>query len=504
MIRKFRTRLIAAAMASLLIVLICIIGIAGILSYHRIVSEADSKLQLLAENNGSFPNNFGMTDPPEAAEEAPVTNTDSAEETLNSEGTSAANTDSGEGNQNPEGTSAANADSGEGNQNPEGTPAADSGSNEENQNPADAGEPEDTDTPADQKLFGKDGKTPHQFSPEMPYEIRYFSVVLTESGTVVSVNTGKIAAVDTETAMSYAQTIFESGATEGFLGDYRYLVSPSTDSDSTIQIIFLDCGRDLGSFRSFLLICLVVMLIGLIAVFVLLLLTSGRITRVFSESYEKQKRFITDAGHELKTPLTIIDADTQVLEMDYGTNEWLQDIQAQTKRLADLTNSLVFLARMEEDQPQVEMIDFPLSDITEETVQSFQARALTENKTLQMKIQPLITLHGDEKSIRRLITIFLDNAMKYSDENGTISVTLEQQKNQIRLTVYNTAESVSRDSLKNLFDRFYRTDKSRNSKTGGYGLGLSIAAAIVRTHKGKIQASTEDEKSLRITVTFPG
>ena len=115
----------------------------------------------------------------------------------------------------------------------------------------------------------------------------------------------------------------------------------------------------------------------------------------------------------------------------------------------------------------------------------------------------MISVHGEEKGLRQLLTILLDNAMKYSEVGGKISLALEKQRNLIRLRVYNTTDCISREHLEHLFERFYRTDQSRNSQTGGYGLGLSIAAAIVSAHKGKIAATTEDEKSLLITVTFP-
>lgn len=342
-------------------------------------------------------------------------------------------------------------------------------------------------------------KDSRRFSPELPYESRYFTVFLTKSGAVASVNTGKIAAVDTSTAVDYAREVVSDGRSQGFVDDYRY--TTYTAGDET-HIIFLDYGRKLDSFRTFLLTGTGVSVAGLLAVLLLLIFFSGRIVKPFSENYERQKQFITDAGHELKTPLTIIDADAEVLEMDLGENEWLNDIKAQTKRLAQLTNSLILLSRMEE-QPQTEKIDFPISDLAEETVETFQALARTRNKNLSAQIQPMLSMRGDEKAIRQLVTILLDNAVKYSDDGGRIEVALKKQKNTIYLSVYNTVESISRESLPHLFDRFYRTDKSRNSQTGGYGLGLSIASAIVTAHKGKITASTQDEKSLLITATFP-
>lgn len=345
--------------------------------------------------------------------------------------------------------------------------------------------------------------TPHKedrrFSPELPYESRYFSVFLTAEQTVLSVNTGKIAAVDTADAIEYAQTVLRSGRLTGFVDDYRYMVYSVGEET---HIVFLDYGREMGAFRTFLVTSAGVCAVGLAAVFLLMIVLSHRIVKPFSENYEKQKRFITDAGHELKTPLTIIDADTEILEMDIGENEWLRDIQTQAKRLAELTNNLILLSRMEE-QPQTEKIEFPLSDLAEETVETFQALAKTHNKLLTAHIQPMLSMRGDEKAICQLITILLDNAVKYCSEGGNIDLTLEKQKNTIRLTVHNTAEGISRQDLAHLFDRFYRADPSRNSRTGGYGLGLSIACAIVNAHKGRIWADTPDEHSFSITAAFP-
>ncbi|MGI6205324.1 MAG: sensor histidine kinase [Anaerovoracaceae bacterium] len=338
-----------------------------------------------------------------------------------------------------------------------------------------------------------------RMSPETPYESRYFTVTLSEDGDVTNIDTGNIASVDSDQAADYAQTAASRDDDEGFIDRFRYI---RYTSDGETNYIFLDCGRDMSSYRSYLLIGVCVAAGGMLTVLLLLIIFSKRAVRPFAENYEKQKRFITDAGHELKTPLTIISADTEVLEMDVGENEWLTDIRTQTARMADLTNSLVQLARMEE-KPQIEMIEFPLSDVVDESVDAFQSLAKTKEKTLTSSVQPMISMVGEEKSIRQLVTILLDNAVKYSDDGGRIEVGLSKQKNTIELTVFNTAESVPKESVSHLFERFYRMDKSRNSSTGGYGLGLSIASAIVNTHKGKISASTKDEKSLLVTVTFP-
>ena len=206
-------------------------------------------------------------------------------------------------------------------------------------------------------------------SPEMPYESRYFSARFDEAGEIVCVDTGMIAAVDEEQAAGYAAAVYSSGAARGFRGDYRFI---RTDADGGALIVFLDCGRTLASFRTFLLDSVAIAAIGLASVFVLISVLSARIVRPVAESYEKQKRFITDASHELKTPLAIIEADADALEMDVGVSEWLEDIRTQATRLSDLTKSLVSLARMEEGGGQFQMIDFPVSDVVAEALQCGQ------------------------------------------------------------------------------------------------------------------------------------
>lgn len=343
------------------------------------------------------------------------------------------------------------------------------------------------------------GNQEFKLPPELPFETRYFYVTLDSTGSILLANTGKIAAVDTQTAMEYARSVWESGKKQGFLGDYRYL---QWDTQDGTMVIFLDCGRSLSSFRTLISTCLLVSLGGFVLVFLLLVLLSSRIVRPFSESYEKQRRFITDAGHELKTPLTIIDADAEILTMDLGENEWVQEIQAQTKRLTNLTHDLILLSRMEEAHPAQRTL-CALSHMAQEVVQSFEAVAITHHQTLEAHIHPQLTLYGEESALQKLMTILLDNALKYMSPAGTAVFRLEQVKGHIRLTVTNPVDHMTREQASQLFDRFYRTDTSRNSQTGGYGLGLSIAQAITTAHRGKISAAIGDGHYLTITVTLP-
>lgn len=354
--------------------------------------------------------------------------------------------------------------------------------------------------PKDKDLLKRDENYKKSMSPEVAYESRYFSVLLdSNSGMFISVDTGKVVAIDEESAIQYAQKIWKSSKQEGFISNYRYV---KQNLDGQIRIIFLDCRKNLSTFRSFLMTSVLVSVLGLVSVFILVVLFSKRVMKPVYESYEKQKRFITDAGHEIKTPLTIIDANATILEMEYGENEWIDDIQKQTKRLAELTNDLIYLSRMEEESNRLQMIDFPFSDIVSEMVMSFQNIAKTQNKIVISKIQPMLTYHGDEKSIRQLISILLDNALKYSNQGSEIVVSVEKQGKGIQFSIFNETESLEKERLDKLFDRFYRMEQSRNTQTGGYGIGLSIAKAVVTAHKGKITASSQDGKSLLITVNL--
>lgn len=342
------------------------------------------------------------------------------------------------------------------------------------------------------------GRRDGQMSPEMKYETRFFKIVLDNDGNVLSIDTGKIAAVDSSEAAKLAGEVFSSGKTGGFKGDYRY--KRSTAGDSTL-IVFYDCGRSLDNARSFLGISVVISLIGLVIVFALIAVSSKAVIKPAAEAYEKQKRFITDAGHELKTPLAVINADCDVLEMESEENEWIADIRKQTERLTSLTNSLIYLAKTEEgSKTDAVRIDFPLSDIVSEEAESFKGLARSSGKSIEATVTPDISYNGDQKAITQLVSILLDNAIKYSPEGGLIKVSLKKNGSKIILAVSNdTTEPVTKENTDRMFDRFYRTDQSRNSETGGYGIGLSIAKGITEAHRGKIHASGSG-KSIVVTV----
>lgn len=344
-------------------------------------------------------------------------------------------------------------------------------------------------------------RLPPNMSPELPFESRYFSVLLNGNGDVIRAETSQIISVDAERAVEYADDIMNKNSKRGFVDSFRYV---RTVEGNGVRITFLDCGRQLDAYYNFLIISIIMAIAGFIIVFLVISFFSGKFIRPISESYEKQKRFITDAGHEIKTPLTIISANVDVLEMDMGKNECLEDIRQQAERLTVLTNDLVYLARMEESENALQMIEFPVSDVVQETAAPFKTLFQAQEKEFICNVQPVLSMQGNYKAIRQLVSILMDNALKYSPVGGTVTLNFTRQNKNLILTVSNTIDTViTSENLNHIFDRFYRTDLSRNSETGGHGIGLSVAKAIVTAHGGKINAYTKGENLFQITAVLP-
>lgn len=335
---------------------------------------------------------------------------------------------------------------------------------------------------------------------ELAYQSRFFTASFDEGG-LSRLNLESLVSLTEEEAAALAQSVYASGRERGFSGEYRYR---RASCDGEILLLFLNCERELATFRGFLYASIGVSLAGTLAVFLLLLPLSGRIVRPIAESYAKQKRFITDAGHELKTPITIIRADAEVLQSELdGENEWLADIRKQTQRLAELTADLIYLSRMEEENAALQMQPLSLSELVDETAQSFQALARSKGKRFSASVASGLRVSGDEKALAKLVSILLDNAMKYSPEGGTVELTLEQSGRSARLSVKNSTAPMEKGNADRLFERFTREDRSRSSESGGFGLGLAIAKAVTEAHRGRIRAESEDGLSLTVTAELP-
>ena len=490
MIRTLRMRFICIAMLAVALVLLLIIGSINLLNYRNVVRDADTILTILQENGGRFPEGRRDDSVPPPDKRISRSLMPSAEDGTEDNG------DTGDLFAYRSENTSEDLYSSQSYDDPEDVYEDWDQDSTEQYDSEWARELEAWNSAESSRPFGR--KT--SLTEETPFESRYFSVTTDENGNISSYDFTSIAAVEEDDLTELSQTVLSSEREKGFWKQYRYI---RYTGNGTTTLLFLDCGRTLDNARTFLLVSILVSLLGLAAVLLLVVLLSGRAIRPVQESYDKQKRFITDAGHELKTPLTIIDADISVAEMENGPSEWLDDVKAQTKRLAGLTNDLIYLSRMDEGQAGLQMIDFPLSDVVTDTVQSFRGRAQIEEKILTASIEPMVSCHGDEKSITKLLTILLDNAVKYTCEKGDITVSLQKKSKYIELIVQNDTETIDPASIPHFFDRFYRADSSRNSSRGGYGIGLSIAQAVVAAHKGRISASAPSETSLRITVQLP-
>lgn len=344
------------------------------------------------------------------------------------------------------------------------------------------------------------GDIPPGMSPETPFETRFFTVRFSSDGSVSAADTDKIAAVSSADAEKYATGLYGEGKAAGFFDNYRYLASDTADGGKIY--IFLDCRRSLETFRQFLLTSCIISVAGFLVVFVLVVIFSGVIMKPFSEMYAKQRRFVTDASHELKTPLTVIGAACEILEYNGGENEWTDTIKDQVGRLTELTNRLVFLAKADEGAGHAVNTDFSLSEVAEASARPYFALAASRGKRFTCDIDKNISYCGDMKMISELFGILLDNAFKYSPDGSDVFLSVKNAGKNKRITVTNTADGLPRGDLDMLFERFYRLDGSRNSETGGHGIGLSVARSIVTAHRGRINAASPDGKTAVFTVTL--
>nr|WP_297703398.1 HAMP domain-containing sensor histidine kinase [uncultured Butyrivibrio sp.] len=337
-------------------------------------------------------------------------------------------------------------------------------------------------------------------SVEMPYQSRYFFVRFNSEGNITETDISHIAAISEDDANQYAQAAYSSGKKKGMSHSYRY--SKVEKDDGSSLIVFVDLSASIVSAYKLLGQSLLIGAFALIAMFILVFIFSSQAVAPVVESLEKQKRFITDAGHELKTPLAVISANIDVLELESGKNEWTGSIRNQIKRMNSLVKNLLTLSRMDEERMHVVFSDFDLSATIRETAMSFQAVAESKNKKYQLDIEDGIHITGDKNSINQLASLLLDNALKYSSENGSIHLILSKDKN-ILFEVSNTCDCIPDGNLDRLFDRFYRADSSRSRDTGGYGIGLSVARAIAISHGGNIEAVRDGDHIIRFIVKLP-
>ena len=286
-------------------------------------------------------------------------------------------------------------------------------------------------------------------------------------------------------------------STSGYVGTYRYL---KVNNDAGNLVLLLNTQRDLDSFHAFMRNSIIVSSIVILSVFILLVLISKKVIAPIQQSYQKQKQFITDASHELKTPLAIIRSNTDVLELENGDSKWTKNIQNQVDRLTSLVNSLVVFSRMEE-KDTAEKVKFNLSESLHARIDDFEELASFQKKHIIADIDNNIYYRGEQQAIVQLMDILLENAIKYATKETNINVTLKKNKKYAMMKISNQA-NVKKGDLRKVFDRFYRLDESRNSTVKGYGIGLSMAKLIAEKHKEVIKAYAPEDGIFKIEVRF--
>lgn len=334
-------------------------------------------------------------------------------------------------------------------------------------------------------------------TPETPFSTRHFTVFFDKQGKVEKTFTESIYSIDENTAIEYAEKVIEDADERGWISSYRYKVF---SSDAGYGVVFVDGSMSRSALMQSTMISAVVLLACAALVLILIFFLSKKAVKPIAESYEKQKQFVTDANHELKTPLTLIMANAEIAELELGKNEWLDDIRAEGHRMTELVNQLVALSRMDEEGQPMNITEVSLGELVADTVSEFEPLAKDKGKAIIAAVDKSVTYHGDEALLYRLVGILMDNAIKYCDQGGEISVTLRHGR-RVVLTVENTYSSVGEIELDRLFDRFYRADKARKF-TGGYGVGLSMAKAIAEKHKGEITAYNKDNTHIGFKVVL--
>ena len=261
-------------------------------------------------------------------------------------------------------------------------------------------------------------------------------------------------------------------------------------------VLFLNSSMELQFMRSLFLVSFAIGVLSLFLVFLLVMFFSRYAVQPYMKNMERQKRFITDAGHELKTPITSIATSADIAAMEHEEDEWIANIQKQAGRLAKLAGELVALSRLDEETPFPEKSRFSLSDAAWEAAEPFKALAEARGRHYSQSIEDGVEFYGDRDSIQKVISILLDNGVRYSDEGGEIRLDVYRKRGKVWIEVFNTCDLPDKTDLNRLFDRFYRMDKSRSAHTGGTGIGLSMAQAIAEAYGGRITVKSPSGKSI--------
>lgn len=329
----------------------------------------------------------------------------------------------------------------------------------------------------------------------------FFVIRFDKSGNIVYTDVSRISSVSEEEAKELAEKIYTQNELSGKIDGFEYMVKDSRMGFGKVAV-FLDTSDDIYSYIRVLVLSGAIGIACWLLMLLFVILLSKRAIRPIAENIERQKQFVTNAGHEIKTPIAIIQSNTEAMELYNGESKWSKNIKEQTVRLNELMKNLLTLARMDENNDKLVLSDCSLSQFLTDNIECFRETLALRRITLQTNIQPMISLHANKEHITQLISVLMDNAVKYTNEGGNIFVSLEGNDKRIKLQFKNTCQQLPPAPPEKLFDRFYRADEARTQKNGGYGIGLSVAQSITETYKGRISAEYENGNTVIFTVRF--
>jgi len=338
--------------------------------------------------------------------------------------------------------------------------------------------------------------TEHPPSPNIP--IKGFSIKFDMNGELLPFNLNKVD-IDQETAVYYAEEVFKKGKSEGKIESYRY---KTKSTPSGTLIVFADQTTQDMMLIELQNLSLITGTISMIVLVIITVLLSKFIVKPVNIAFEKQKRFVADSSHELKTPLAIISANIDILEMEPQSNKYISEIKNQSHRMNQLIRELLVLARTENQVNKTKFNDFNLSDVIENIALPFEVLAFEQEKEIVLDLEPDVGYHGDENTIKKMLSALIDNAVKYSSKKSKVMISLKTKGNKKMIQIQNTFAGTLPEDSEKLFDRFYRIDESRARNTGGFGIGLSIVKNIVEQHGGKITTEYLPDNQIAFKIVF--
>ena len=326
-----------------------------------------------------------------------------------------------------------------------------------------------------------------------------YTIVLNDDGSVASWTSDRRDLYSDLQISAMAESVLAAGTDSGRIGSQFYR---KTEKDGQTLLIILDARLDYLSASNTLRSTILIAAAACLLLSLLAWLLVREMVKPVEDAFTRQKQFISDASHELKTPLAVISANAEVLEQEIGKNEHLDYIRSEVRRTDSLVRNLLTLARMDRSDAATEMKRFDLSHAVLDVALPFESTVYEAGKTLEIDVPDRIDCLGNEEMIKQLTVILLSNALKYSEPGGRIEVSLKARGKQREIRVFNTGEPIDPDDRERIFDRFWRADPAHGRDTGGHGLGLAIAKSIVEKHKGRISVDSREGTGTAFTVTL--